>query len=70
MTEQEPKPRRPWWNPIPEEARQHARAAREEMRQVVEAIVPKPILERERAARREALLALRSMIDHAIERLD
>jgi hypothetical protein len=70
MTEQEPKTRRGFsLNPIPEEARAHARAARAEMRLMVETIVPKPVLERERAARRKALVALRDMLDRAIERL-
>lgn len=71
MTEQESKPRKRFsLNPIPEEAREHARAARAEMRLMVETIVPKPILERERAARRKALVTLRDMLNHAIERLE
>lgn len=70
MTEQGAKPRkRLSLNPIPEEAREHARAARAEMRLMVETIVPKPILERERAARRKTLIMLRDMLDRAIERL-
>ena len=71
MTEQEPRPRKRFsLNPIPEEARAHARAARAEMRLMVETLVPKPVLERERAARRKALVALRDMLNHAIERLE
>ncbi len=71
MSDQEAKPRRrAWWNPIPEEARTHARAAREEMRLTVEALLPRAVLERERAARREALVAVRNVIEAAIERLE
>ncbi len=71
MTEQEQPPRRGFrFNPFPQEAREHARAARAEMRMAREAFVPRPILERERAARRKALLALRGALDRAIERLE
>jgi hypothetical protein len=42
---------------IPEDVRQHAKAARDEMHN-------------RRNARKEMLLAFRSMIDHAIERVD
>jgi hypothetical protein len=54
---------------IPQEMRQHLRAARAEFRQSVEAMVPPEFLTHRRAARREMLLAARSLIDHALERL-
>ncbi len=54
---------------IPEEARQHGQTARAEWRKSVESLLPPGFLEHRRAARREMLLALRSMIDHALNRL-
>jgi hypothetical protein len=55
---------------IPDEVRQHAKAAREEMRKSFETLIPPGYREHRRAARREMLLAWRSMIDHVIERMD
>jgi hypothetical protein len=55
---------------IPEEARQHFRAAREEMRKGVKTLLPEGFFEHRNSARREMLLAWRSMLDAAIERMD
>lgn len=55
---------------VPEEARQHFRAAREEMRKGLETFLPEGFLEHRRGARREMLLAWRSMLDAAIQRMD
>ena len=55
---------------IPEEARQHMRAAREEMRKSIETLVPEGFLEHRHSARREMLMAMRSMLDAAIQRMD
>ena len=55
---------------IPEEARQHARAAREEMRESMKSFLPPEFWEHGKKARKEMLLAWRSMIDAALERLD
>ena len=55
---------------IPEEARQHFRNAREEMRKSLELLLPEGFLEHRRSARREMLLAWRSMLDAAIQRMD
>jgi hypothetical protein len=55
---------------IPEEARQHFRAAREEMRKGLETLFPEGFLEHRRNARREMLKAWRSMLDAAIQRMD
>ncbi len=52
------------------EARRHAQAAREEMRQTFEAFLPPRVVEHNRAARREWLLAMRSMVNAALDRLD
>ena len=55
---------------IPEEARQHFRAAREELRKSAELLLPEGFLEHRRGARREMLLAWRSILDAAIQRMD
>jgi hypothetical protein len=52
------------------EAREHARAAREEMRKTFEAFLPPRVVEHRRAAKREWLLAMRSMVNAAIDRMD
>ena len=55
---------------IPEDVREHMRAARDEMRKSVEGMLPPGFVEHRRAARKEMLLAFRGMLDHAIERID
>jgi hypothetical protein len=55
---------------IPEDARQHLRGARDELRESVKALLPPEFVAHRRAARREMLLAARSLIDHVIKRLD
>ena len=55
---------------IPDEAREHVHAARQEMRKSVEGLLPEGFLEHRKAARKEMLLAFRSLIDHAIQRTD
>lgn len=55
---------------VPSEAREHMKAAREAMRESVRALFPPEFIDQRRAARREMLLAARSMIDHALERME
>lgn len=55
---------------IPEEVRQHVRAAREEMRESIKAFLPPEFVEHRRKARKEMLLAWRSVIDSALERIE
>jgi hypothetical protein len=55
---------------MPEDARQHMRAAREEWRRSFQAFFPPEFIQHRRRARREMLLAWRSFIDRALERLD
>lgn len=62
--------RRPLEGKIPEEAREHMRAAREELRDSIRALMPPEFVEHRRKARREMLLAWRSFIDAALERID
>ncbi|MGO9412971.1 MAG: hypothetical protein ACLQCB_19760 [Spirochaetia bacterium] len=50
------------------EAREHMKAARASVRNTFEDLLPPGFVEHRRAARRELLLALRSLLDAAIER--
>ncbi len=55
---------------IPEDVLEHAKSARREFRKSLESFFPPGFLEHTHAARREALLAFRSLIDHALERME
>jgi len=55
---------------IPEDARNHYRAAREEMRKGLETLFPEDFFTHGRNARREMLMAWRSMLDATIQRMD
>lgn len=54
-------------NPHLTEARKHFKAAHESMHKSMEELLPKGYLEHRRAARKEMLLAFRSLLDAAIE---
>ena len=58
--------RRSFEDKIPEEVRQHARAAREELSESVKAFLPPEFFEHRKKARKEMLLAWRSMINAAL----
>jgi hypothetical protein len=62
--------RKPFEDEIPEEVRQHFREAREELRESMKSFLPPGFIEHRRRARKEMLLAWRSLIDSAIERMD
>ena len=62
--------RRNYKNELPEEVRQHVRAAREELRESMKVFLPPSFWEHRNKARKEMLLAWRSMIDAALERMD
>jgi len=53
----------------PKETRQHLKAARSEMRESFKSLFPPEFIEHRRTARREMLLAVRSLIDHTLERM-
>ena len=55
---------------IPEEAREHYKKARQEMREAIKGLLPEGFMEHRRAARKEMMLAVRSMLDRAIERME
>jgi hypothetical protein len=52
------------------EAREHAMAAGASMRKSIQDLIPPGFIEHRRAARKEMLLAMRSLLDAAIERSD
>jgi hypothetical protein len=70
MTAQTAQPNKPYERWIPDEAREHARAARNEIRKSLEALLPPEFIEHRHQARKEMLLAWRSMIDSALKRMD
>lgn len=55
---------------IPQDAREHLRAAHEEMRKGFETLFPEGFVRHRRAAGKEMLMAWRSMIDAALERME
>jgi len=55
---------------IPEEAREHYKNARQEMKEAIKGLLPEDFLEHRRTARKEMMLAVRSMLDAAIEKMD
>ena len=62
--------RRHFEDEVPEEVREHFRAARSELRESMKEFLPPGFLEHRKNARREMLLAWRSLIDAALERMD
>ena len=52
------------------EARRHVRTARSEMRKSMESWLPPGVLEHRRTARREFLLAVRSLVNAALDRIE
>ncbi len=61
---------KPFESKIPEDVRVHFRAAREEMRKSIEEIVPPGFIEHRHKARKEMLLAWRSMIDASLKHIE
>jgi hypothetical protein len=62
--------RKPLEDAIPEEVRQHVRAARQEVQEIIKACLPPEFVEHHKKAHKEMLLAWRSMIDAAIDRME
>ncbi len=54
-------------SPRLKEARAHVKAARQSFRLSLQDLIPKGFIEHRRAARKEMLLAMRSLLDAAIE---
>jgi hypothetical protein len=57
-------------SPRIKEAREHAKAARASLKRSFEELIPHGFLEHRREARKEMLLAMRSLLDAAIERME
>jgi hypothetical protein len=55
---------------IPDEAVEHAKTARAEMRKSFAAILPPEFIAHRRTARKELLLAAREIINHTLERIE
>lgn len=55
---------------VSDETVDHLKAARAEIRKSVAGLVPPDFLEHRRAARKEMLLAFRSLLDNAISHLE
>jgi len=70
MAEKTTNNRMPFEGKIPDEARQHFQAARAEFHKSIEGMLPPDFAEHHRKARREMLLAWRSLIDASLERMD
>ena len=70
MSEEKTTRPRPFKDFIPDEAVEHAKAAREEMRKSMEAFLPPGFVQHRRAARKEMLLAVRSLLDAAIGKME
>ena len=70
MAEKTANTRKPFEGKIPDEARQHFRAAHAEFHKSIEGLLPPEFAEHRRKARREMLLAWRSLIDASLERMD
>jgi hypothetical protein len=61
---------KPFESKIPEEAREHFKAARAEMRESVKGMLPPEFVEHRRKARKEMLMAFRGMIDSALKHME
>lgn len=55
---------------IPEDVREHARAAHDEFHKSVEGLFPPEFRDHRQKARKEVLLAFRGLIDFALQRMD
>jgi hypothetical protein len=70
MPEKTTQSKRTYTSHIPEETRQHMRAAHQEFRDSIQSLLPPQFLEHRRKARKEMLLAWRSLIDTTLEHLE
>jgi hypothetical protein len=70
MAEKTANTRKSFEGKIPDETREHYRAAREEFHKSFEGFFPPEFREHHRKARKEMLLAWRSMLDASLERME
>ncbi len=69
MTQKSTHPDRPFQHLFSEETREHAEAARAAWRKSVAGLFPAEFLQQRRIARKEMLLAVRSAIDTALDKM-
>ena len=70
MAEKTESKRKPFEGKISEETRKHFKTAREEFRKSMEGVLPPGFVEHRNNARKEMMLAFRSMIDTRLERME
>ncbi|MGA2489855.1 MAG: hypothetical protein ABSF99_06655 [Anaerolineales bacterium] len=70
MVEQTEQTHKHFGGKLPEETRQHLRAAREEFQKSIEGMLPPGFKEHRRNARKEMLMAWRSIIDASLQRME
>ena len=70
MAEKSTHRKKPFQDVFPEEARAHAQAARSAWRKSVEGLFPADFLRHRRIAQKETLLAVRSVINSVLDRID
>lgn len=70
MAEQTPRPNKPFENWVSDEAREHYRNARKEMREGIKSLLPPEYREHHENAHKEILLAWRTMIDDALNDME
>ena len=59
-----------WDDPAIKDAHEHLKAARDSVYKSMESLVPAGFLENRRKAKKEVLLAVRTLIDAAIEKIE
>jgi hypothetical protein len=70
MADKDAKKKRPMEKLFPEEAVEHVKKARTELRKSIQAFMPPEFVTHRRAARVEMLKAMRVVVDSAIEHIE
>lgn len=70
MPEQTARPNKPFESWVSDEAREHYRAARKEIREGIKSLLPPEYRDHHEKARKEMLLAWRTMIDDALNDIE
>jgi hypothetical protein len=70
MAEKKEKVAKHFQEHIPEDVREHIKAAHAERRASIKTLFPPEFIAHRKAARKEMLLALQAIVSHAIERLE
>jgi len=70
MAEKTTQPKKPFSDRIPEETREHMHAVHQEFHESIKSMLPPQFLEHHRKARKEMLLAWRSLLDKSIAHME